>query len=253
MIKEEDIDRVIEIAKDAGKAILKIYNSESFEIEFKGDESPLTKADKEAHKIISEGLKEFQLPILSEEGKSIPYEQRKNWNTFWMVDPVDGTKEFIKRNGEFTVNIALIVNNEPSFGVVYAPVLDKLYYGGLNIGAFMIHKDKVTQLSESNSKTGTVRIVASRSHLNQDTQDFINKYENTEIVSMGSSLKFMLVAEGKADVYPRFAPTMEWDTAAAHAVLVGLGIDVLEPKTNKPLTYNKTNLLNPYFIVNKSV
>ena len=251
MMKEEDIDRVIDIAKEAGKAILKIYNSENFEIEFKGDESPLTKADKEAHKIIVKGLNETQLPILSEEGKSIPYEQRKKWDAFWMVDPVDGTKEFIKRNGEFTVNIALVVNKEPVFGVVYAPVLDKLYYGGIDLGAFMIHNNEVTQLSKFKNETDIVRIVASRSHLNQDTQDYIDKHENTKIVSMGSSLKFMLVAEGKADVYPRFAPTMEWDTAAAHAVLQGINISVVEPKTRNELVYNKENLLNPYFLVNE--
>ncbi|WP_034060380.1 3'(2'),5'-bisphosphate nucleotidase CysQ [Lacinutrix jangbogonensis] len=248
-MKAEDIEHIIEVARDAGKAILSIYNDKDFGIELKQDESPLTKADKEAHKIIVEGLKETKLPVLSEEGKSIPYETRKNWEAFWMVDPVDGTKEFIKRNGEFTVNIALIENKKPVFGVVYAPVLDKLYFGGVGKGAFMIHGKEITTLSKSKKNSDTVRIVASRSHLNQETQDFIDQFKKTSIVSMGSSLKFMLIAEGNADVYPRFAPTMEWDTAAAHAVLLGLNIEVIEPKTKKVLNYNKKNLLNPYFIV----
>ncbi|MFL0352886.1 3'(2'),5'-bisphosphate nucleotidase CysQ [Xanthomarina sp. GH4-25] len=247
-MQEDDINQVIAVAKAAGKAILEIYNADDFGVEIKADESPLTLADKAAHKIIVEGLKESDIPLLSEEGKSIDFSERQKWSEFWMVDPVDGTKEFIKRNGEFTVNIALIRDNKPVFGVVYAPVLDKLYYGGKGIGAFMMHKDEITVLEVSKNKSDIVRIVASRSHLNQDTQDFIDQFETTEIVSMGSSLKFMLVAEGKADIYPRFAPTMEWDTAAAHAVLLGLEIDVIEPTTKQSLQYNKADLLNPYFI-----
>ncbi|PWI30072.1 3'(2'),5'-bisphosphate nucleotidase [Flavobacteriaceae bacterium LYZ1037] len=245
---EDDINQVIAVAKAAGKAILEIYNADDFGVEIKADESPLTLADKAAHKIIVEGLKESDIPLLSEEGKSIDFSERQKWSEFWMVDPVDGTKEFIKRNGEFTVNIALIRDNKPVFGVVYAPVLDKLYYGGKGMGAFMMHKDEITVLEVSKNKSDIVRIVASRSHLNQDTQDFIDQFETTEIVSLGSSLKFMLVAEGKADIYPRFAPTMEWDTAAAHAVLLGLEIDVIEPTTKQSLQYNKADLLNPYFI-----
>ncbi|TYA52222.1 3'(2'),5'-bisphosphate nucleotidase CysQ [Formosa maritima] len=247
-MQEKYINQVIAVAKAAGKAILEIYNADDFGIEIKADESPLTLADKAAHRIIVEGLKDTRLPVLSEEGKLIDFSKRQKWREFWMVDPVDGTKEFIKRNGEFTVNIALIRDNKPVFGVVYAPVLDKLYYGGEGLGAFMIEKDKITILETNKNTTNIVRIVASRSHLNQDTQDFIDQFETTEIISMGSSLKFMLVAEGKADIYPRFAPTMEWDTAAAHAILVGLGIEVIEPKTKLPLHYNKLNLLNPYFM-----
>ena len=248
-MQEEDINRVITVARQAGEAILEIYNKEDLGIELKADESPLTLADKEAHKIIVAGLKATGLPLLSEEGKSIAFEERQKWLEFWMVDPVDGTKEFIKRNGEFTVNIALIRDGKPVFGVVYAPVLDKLYYGGTGIGAFMINKGEIKALEKSDKSPEVVRIVASRSHLNQDTQDFIDQFEETDIVSMGSSLKFMLIAEGLADIYPRFAPTMEWDTAAAHGVLSGLGIDVIEPTSKQSLKYNKKDLLNPYFIV----
>lgn len=248
-MQEEDINKVIEVARQAGQAILEIYNQEDLGIELKADESPLTLADKEAHKIIVAGLKDTKLPLLSEEGKAIAFEERRKWSEFWMVDPVDGTKEFIKRNGEFTVNIALIREGKPVFGVVYAPVLDKLYYGGIGLGAYMIHKSEVITLSKHNKESEIVRIVASRSHLNQTTQDFIDQFEKTDIVSMGSSLKFMLIAEGKADIYPRFAPTMEWDTAAAHGVLLGLDIDVIEPNSKQSLKYNKENLLNSYFLV----
>ena len=239
----------IKAAREAGKAIMAIYHSEDFNIQIKEDDSPLTKADKEAHGIIINYLKKTGLPILSEEGASIPYEVRKNWKLFWMVDPLDGTKEFIKRNGEFTVNIALIENGVPVFGVVYAPVLDKLYYGGEGLGTFLQHNNKTTKLEKQQNITEKVRIVASRSHLNKETQDFIDQFKNAEMVSMGSSLKFMVLAEGKADYYPRFAPTMEWDTAAAHAVVKAVGYQVIEPNMKKPLIYNKENLLNPYFLV----
>jgi 3'(2'), 5'-bisphosphate nucleotidase len=248
-MQQEDISRIIEIAQNAGKAILEIYYNGEFGIDLKADESPLTLADKKAHEIIVDGLKESGLPILSEEGKNIAYKERQKWTEFWLVDPVDGTKEFIKRNGEFTVNIALIKGSQPIFGVVFAPVLDKLYYGGIDMGSFMIHKNEIIELKKNKSDIKTVRIVASRSHLNKETQDFIDQYDQSEIVSMGSSLKFMLIAEDMADVYPRFAPTMEWDTGAAHAILLGLGINVNEPYTKQPLRYNKEDLLNPYFLV----
>jgi 3'(2'), 5'-bisphosphate nucleotidase len=244
----------------AGDEILKIYNTSDFGVESKSDNSPLTLADKQAHLAIVKQLESTNLPILSEEGRSIPFEERKKWETFWMIDPLDGTKEFIKRNGEFTVNIALIENNQPVLGIVYSPVLDKLYFGGSVVG-FSKLKTTDTEV-ELVKKSGTTleelktkdqcRIVASRSHRNAETEDFIASCANTDIVSMGSSLKFMVLAEGNADIYPRFAPTMEWDTAAANGVSRGLGYNVYQVIENKPtqelVKYNKEDLLNPYFI-----
>ncbi|MEQ9208852.1 MAG: 3'(2'),5'-bisphosphate nucleotidase CysQ, partial [Pseudomonadales bacterium] len=202
--------------------------------------------------------------ILSEEGKDIPYEERKNWKRFWMVDPLDGTKEFIKRNDEFTVNIALIENQQPILGVLAVPVTGVVYYAAKGLGAFKKvdgHQSPVTgnshQLAtgnrlpaEAKAKAGqpVTKVVASRSHMNDETKDFIEKLGNTEVVSAGSSLKFMLIADGKADIYPRFGPTMEWDTAAAHGILLELGYSVHKTDSSDELTYNKPNLLNPYFI-----
>lgn len=243
---------IIDAARDAGIKILEVYNSEDFEVEEKADESPLTKADQEAHKIIVEKLKETGLPILSEEGAKISYEERRQWEYFWMVDPLDGTKEFIKKNGEFTVNIALIHNQKPVLGVVYAPVLDKLYFGGEGIGAFKSENmSPQVELKLIEHDKGPTRIVASRSHLNEDTKKYIDDFKDAEIVSMGSSLKFMLIADSDADIYPRFAPTMEWDTAAAHAVLRGLDVEVMSLEDDQPLRYNKENLLNPSFIAER--
>ena len=246
------IPLIIDAARDAGIKILEVYNSEDFGVEEKGDHSPLTKADQLAHETIVEKLKETELPILSEEGAKIHYEERKEWEYFWMVDPLDGTKEFIKKNGEFTVNIALIHNQKPILGVVYAPVLDKLYFGGEGIGAFKSENmDPQVELKIIENENGAKRIVASRSHLNEETKKYIEQYKNAETVSMGSSLKFMLIADSEADIYPRFAPTMEWDTAAANAVLRGLNIEVINMDDNMPLRYNKENLLNPNFLVKK--
>ncbi|WP_057940439.1 3'(2'),5'-bisphosphate nucleotidase CysQ [Algoriphagus resistens] len=233
---------------EAGKAILEIYNSADFGVEFKGDNSPLTKADQEAHRLIVDFLGETNLPILSEEGGDIYYEERKNWEYFWMVDPLDGTKEFIKKNGEFTVNIALIHAGKPVLGVVYAPVLEWLYWGNEEEGAWK-QEGKKSAIKLVN--TGSVEIktiVASRSHLSKETQDFIDQYPEVEVVSMGSSLKLMLIAEGKAQIYPRFAPTMEWDTAAAHGVVLAMGGSVNLWPEKSQLLYNKENLLNPWFI-----
>lgn len=247
---KEYLPTMIEASREASIAILEVYNSKDFNVELKGDESPLTRADTAAHLAIVKHLKETGLPILSEEGSEIPYAERKNWEYFWMVDPLDGTKEFIKKNGEFTVNIALIHKNEAVLGVVYAPVLDKLYFGGEGHGAYLVENaGNEQELKLIENETGTTRIVASRSHLNDETKKFMDQFEKSEVVSMGSSLKFMLIAESKADVYPRFAPTMEWDTAAAHAVLKGLGIEVINQEDQQPLRYNKENLLNPWFLV----
>ena len=248
----------------AGKEILKIYNT-NFEIEYKEDESPLTMADKNANDIIVSFLQETGIPILSEEGRSIAYNERKNWDELWIVDPLDGTKEFVNKNDEFTVNIALIRNNKPVMGVVYAPVLDELYFGDKELGAYKLYNashniDKVDEvmnlaikLPKSNTKS-YFGIVASRSHLTQETTDYINKIsqgkENVKIISKGSSLKIVMIAEGVADVYPRFAPTSEWDTAAGHAVVLASGCRIVQAKAPKDeVVYNKKDILNPWFIV----
>jgi len=257
---------IINIVKKAGKEILEVYNKD-IDIEYKDDKSPLTEADKRAHSIIEKELKKISnFPILSEEGKNIPYEIRKNWEYFWMVDPLDGTKEFIKKNGEFTVNIALIYKSKPILGVVYAPAIDILYYGGEKIGAYKVENGKTIKLNPvKTEKNSYLTVIASKSHLNEETKEFIkiieNHFNNVETISIGSSLKICLVAEGKADIYPRIAPTMEWDTAAAHAVLSASGGKMVKYKKtqnlkeikNLPeLEYNKENLLNPYFIALRS-
>jgi 3'(2'), 5'-bisphosphate nucleotidase len=261
-------NELIKISRDAGKEILNIYSS-YITVEYKEDRTPLTEADKRSHHVITEGLKKISsYPVLSEEGKSIPYQERKKWEYFWMVDPLDGTKEFIKRNGEFTVNIALIHNNRPILGVVYAPAIDTLYYGGIDIGAYKVQDNKTTDLNsikQTQNNPKSITVVASKSHLNEETKEFIkmleNFYDNVKTASIGSSLKICLLAEKKADIYPRIAPTMEWDTAAAHAVLNATGgkmvkyekVSFLKELENLPeLEYNKENLLNPHFIAIRS-
>lgn len=249
----------IEAAERACKEILDVYHSKDFEMEFKGDNSPLTVADKRAHQAIVKHLEQTGLPVLSEEGKDIPYEERKHWDRFWMVDPLDGTKEFIKRNDEFTVNIALIENQQPILGVLTVPVKGVVYYAAKGLGVWKIENNSKSQISNSRSDQfeirnlkSEIRVVASRSHMNSETEDFISKLGKTEVVSAGSSLKFMLLAEGKAEIYPRFGPTMEWDTAAAHGILKELGFSVHKTDSDEELIYNKPNLLNPYFIAAKS-
>ena len=257
----EELELAIGAALKAGEAIMEIYNSEDFEVELKGDNSPLTKADKAAHEIIVSYLANSSLPILSEEGSDIPYAERKNWNCFWMVDPIDGTKEFIKRNGEFTVNIALIENQKPILGVVYAPALKGLYFAEEGVGSFKMegissiedtYKSEGIDLSKS-SYPEIYTLVVSKSHMNKETQEFVDRKEKEfgEIAtaSFGSSLKICKVAEGSAHCYPRFGPTMEWDTAAAHAIAIFASNSVDEINTTLNLIYNKENLLNPYFIV----
>lgn len=251
-----DYHSLIEQAKraslDAGKAILEVYNSADFGTELKSDDSPLTLADSAAHEVIVNCLEETGLPILSEEGQSIEYTERKDWSYFWMVDPLDGTKEFIKKNGEFTVNIALIKGTEAIAGVVYAPVLDWLYWSIPGEGAFkQVEAGGTKSISATpfdSSKRG-IKVVASRSHLNEETQAYIDTFSDPELVSMGSSLKILLVGEGAADVYPRYAPTMEWDTAAAHAVIKHAGANVYQKGGSIEVAYNKENLLNPHFLV----
>jgi len=250
--KTELLDLAIHAAQKACPAILEVYESGDFQAEAKGDNSPLTLADKKAHNVISSILQSSNLPILSEEGKSIPYDERKNWEYFWMVDPLDGTKEFLKRNGEFTVNIALIHKNKPVLGVVAVPATGDVFYASEGHGAFLKRNGQEIPLprrgSTDLSRAG-LKVVASRSHMSEETQAFVDKLLTPTLVSQGSSLKFMLLAEGKADVYPRYAPTMEWDTAAAHAVVNETGLRVFQYEQEAELVYNKPDLLNPWFLV----
>lgn len=260
MLDKIDVQDVVQIASDAGTAIMEVY-AKDFAVEFKEDESPLTEADKAAHIIIVNGLEQLnqslaeEIPVLSEEGKNIPYEERKNWEYFWLVDPVDGTKEFVKKNGEFTVNIALIHRDTPVLGVVYAPALNETYWAKTGEGAF---KDgQPLPLSKSNEDQN-YNVVASRSHMSDETKAFIEQIETDkpkELVSIGSSLKICLVAEGKADIYPRLGPTMEWDTGAAHAIVeaAGLQLKTYADSSYSKHVYNKENLLNPWFVVGSNL
>ena len=237
-------------ARAAGAAILEIYTGEDFEVSDKANHSPLTAADLAAHRVIKDVLVPSALPLLSEEGRDIPYAERRQWQRFWLVDPLDGTKEFIKRNGEFTVNIALIEAGQPILGVVYVPVRDQLYFGARGLGVWKEAGGQTTSLQTVSKPLSTpgLRVVASRSHRDAETESFLAGLTQPEVVSMGSSLKFMLLAEGSADLYPRFAPTMEWDTAAAQAVLELAGGSLLVRDTGQPLSYNKPELRNPHFL-----
>ena len=260
----ELLSLAIEASLLAGKSILAVYSAD-FSVETKADQSPLTEADRQSHQVIRDYLLNTQLPFLSEEGKAINYDQRKNWETFWLVDPLDGTKEFIKKNGEFTVNIALIRDGIPVAGVVFVPVTGVLYFGSLEDGSFRYNVEgepttveilaKATRLP-GKQLPSVYTIVASRSHSSAETESFIldkeKKYGEVTLISAGSSLKLCLVAEGKASVYPRLAPTMEWDTAAGHAVASFAGCRVYNYLTNEELHYNKPDLLNPWFVVERS-
>ena len=277
----------MDAAVEAGKEIMRIYNdpSQDFGIEIKADQSPLTLADKASHACIMRHLLPTGIPVLSEEGAHLPYEQRKAWQKLWIVDPLDGTKEFIKKNGEFTVNIALVIDGTPLFGAIYVPATDVIYMGIVGTGAWRIVKEKpvrnrrtAQEISEDTEPSARQKsrpkerpldfqslplrslsgrtdftVVASRSHINPETEDFIGEMRSSrgevQLVSRGSSLKICLVAEGSADVYPRFAPTMEWDTAAGDAIARAAGCKVLDAKTGLPLIYNKPDLHNPWFIV----
>ena len=274
-------------ANSAGRAILEIYNKD-FDIQYKNDRSPLTLADRRSHEIIIDKLSDKMdkpLPILSEEGKDIPFEQRKQWKYFWLIDPLDGTKEFIKRNGEFTVNLALIHINRPILGVVFVPVKNCYYFAAEGFGAYRLDNDdgfewKTNRISEndktdllntttkrsaslpiSDSQSATsdskLTIIGSRSHPTRELAEFVEamrkQYRQVEFISAGSSLKLCLVAEGRADIYPRLGSTMEWDTAAGQAVVEQAQGSVLDAETGEPLKYNKENLLNPWFIVRKKL
>ncbi len=257
------IDIAIQAAIEAGKEIIDVYSSADFQIETKSDNSPLTIADKRSHNKIMEILNDNIIPIMSEEGEIPSYNERKDWDKYWCIDPLDGTKEFIKRNGEFTVNIALMEKNTTIGGVIYVPVTKELYFSENILGAYKINNitepENIEKLIEKASrlplqnKRRNFTIVASRSHLNEETQKFIDKMQqrfgNIETISKGSSLKLCMVAEGKADIYPRFAPTMEWDTAAGAAIAIGAGFKLTKADGKTPLEYNKEDLLNPWFIV----
>lgn len=253
---------LIEASLKAGEEILKIY-AQDFNVETKVDESPLTQADKHAHLAIVSFLGQTGLPILSEEGKHMDFAERKSWKQFWLVDPLDGTKEFVKKNGEFTVNIALIEDGLPIYGIIYAPVLKKLFVGNVGTEAWIAENvepntsvDDILRNKVSIPKSKPEKpyiVVASRSHFSPETQDFVDelKKEKGEIdfASMGSSLKICLVAEGVADIYPRFGPTMEWDTGAGHAIAKAAGKMLVDHTTAEEMRYNKENLLNNWFIV----
>ena len=261
MLDQINIQDIIKIAKDAGKVIMEIYKQD-FGVEFKTDNSPLTIADRKANEIIVTALNQLpvnsflqqNIPILSEEGRNVPFDERKNWEYFWLIDTLDGTKEFVKKNGEFTINIALIYKDVPIIGVVYSPALNVCYWAKRNEGAF---KDGKKLPIKANRQKDVYKIVASRSHMSNETKDFIEAIDTDKekvIISIGSSLKICLVAEGEANIYPRLSPTMEWDTAAAHAIVNESNALFNKYIKNGPYQkhlYNKKNLLNDWFVVKK--
>jgi 3'(2'), 5'-bisphosphate nucleotidase len=246
-----NIDDICQIARDAGAAIMDIYAGE-FAVELKDDNSPLTSADRAAHRLIVDALKQAtpRIPILSEEGRDIPYAERAGWKRFWLVDPLDGTKEFIKRNGEFTVNIALVTETFVTAGVVFVPALDKLYWGVRGHGAWLKEGEgraKPIRVRQADAEAG-LTVVMSRSHPSPELQAYLEDLKVTEALPVGSSLKLCVIAEGRADLYPRLGPTMEWDTAAGHAVVEAAGGSVRQVD-GQTLRYNKKDLMNPHFIV----
>lgn len=245
-IKDINIQDLIDISMEAGEAIIRIYDTEDLGVEFKEDESPLTRADSESHRVIRKRLEDAYpgIPLLSEEGREIPYDGRRDWEKFWLVDPLDGTKEFISRNGEFTVNISLISDNRPVIGVIFAPVPDTCYYTGQQGGAFRMKRGEEPQEIEVN-RDGEDGIIAvtSRSHSSEDERKKLADLGMTDSISVGSSLKFCMVAEGKAHLYYRHGPTWEWDTGAGHAIAAHAGASVTG------LSYNKKSLKNSSFLV----
>ncbi len=262
------VELAVRAAIRAGEAIMDVYNdpAQDWQVERKADNSPLTLADRRAHAVIAPALAETNIPLLSEEGSHAPYAERKDWQQLWIVDPLDGTKEFIKRNGEFTVNIALVENGTPVLGVIFVPVSRRLYYGVVGEGAFVCENVpadfsdgtplaalKWQTLPQPKDGRTQMVVVASRSHLSAETEAFIenlrSRFGEVDLRSAGSSLKICLVAEGAADIYPRLAPTMEWDTAAGHAIVLAAGGEMTDAESGTPVRYNKENLLNPFFIV----
>ena len=262
-MRNQLLNTAITAALEASKAILDIYHSGAFDIELKGDNSPLTQADTASHNVIMSNLEPKDIPVLSEEGRDISYKERKDWKQLWIVDPIDGTKEFIKRNGEFTVNIALIENQRPIIGVIFVPVTGELYFSSKEMGAFkvvvdledydldalILKADTLPLQREDNTFT----IVASRSHMSSETEEYVQQmreiHGEVKLISKGSSLKLCMVAEGTANCYPRFAPTMEWDTAAGQAICEHAGFKVIDWKTKEDMLYNREELLNNWFLV----
>lgn len=250
---KELIKALIPISRQAGEAILEIYNSVDLEVQEKADKSPLTTADLASNAIICSALSMLSpdIPIISEENNDIPYSKRSQWDYCWIVDPLDGTKEFIKRNGEFTTNIGLVHNQEVIAGIVYIPVKDEMYYAIKGEGAFKIANNKTIRISTKKYKISDkgLKIVCSRSHLDENTKSFIEALTAPDLITKGSSLKFLVIAQGEADLYPRMAPTMEWDTCAAQIILEEAGGKVIiEGSQNDVVLYNKADLRNPYFI-----
>lgn len=277
MAIEAFLSRTIDAAIQAGKSVLDVYATD-FTVDHKADDSPLTLADRKSHRILVEALAPTQLPVLSEEGRHLPYMERKDWQRFWLLDPLDGTKEFVKRNGEFTINIALIDRQAPILGVIYVPVQDVLYFGTIAGGAFKLAsagkawsqivaketdsekiRQALVQASEPlpcpSSIPAVFTIVGSRSHSTPEVDRIKQKmtqiHGEVALISAGSSLKLCMVAEGRAHLYPRTGPTMEWDTAAGQAIAEAAGARVLEFESRRPLLYNKENLLNPWFVVER--
>ena len=254
--------KAINASIEGGHAIMDVYASD-FAVEHKDDKSPLTLADKNCNEVIEDHLKGTDIPFLSEEGAKITYEDRKDWEYSWLVDPLDGTKEFVKRNGEFTVNIALIHNGNPIMGVIYVPVKEELYFAMEGLGSYKVRRNQIidnleTLISSSDKlpidyQRNNYVIVGSRSHMSAETEVFFHdmkkEHGNVEIMAVGSSLKLCMVAEGKADAYPRYAPTMEWDTGAGHAIAKYAGFSVQQYNTSDDVIYNKEDLLNPWFLV----
>ncbi len=247
------IEKIVSIAEEAGRAVMEVYLADDYGTTYKSDDSPLTRADTEAHDVILNGLEAIEpaFPVLSEESVSVPYDIRKDWKTFWLVDPLDGTKEFLRRNGEFTVNIALIHEGFPVLGVVGVPALGRVYFGAVEKGAFKREKGKTVQISAAGYCGGRLRVVGSRSHGSGGLKRFLDRAGDHECMTIGSSLKFCLVAEGKAHIYPRFGPTMEWDTGAAQCIVEAAGGMVTDLRGSR-LLYNKPDLKNPFFIASGS-
>lgn len=249
LISEEACDQILRLMWDASDVILDIYHGDQIKVDEKADQSPVTQADLAAHRILVEGLRRItpDIPVVSEEDAN-SLEIPRRTRTFWLIDPLDGTREFINRNGEFTCNVALIQYEQPIYGFVSIPASELLYHGGPSIGSFRRKAEGSEERIHCKNKAGITRIVASKSHLNDETREFIEAIQgDVELVQAGSSLKFLRIAEGMADLYPRLAPTCEWDTAAAHAILEGAGGSVTQ-LTGTPLLYGKREILNPRFI-----
>jgi 3'(2'), 5'-bisphosphate nucleotidase len=269
MISKINKSLALEAAVLGGEAIMEVYKT-AFDVIIKADNSPLTLADQNANDIIISFLEKTKIPIISEENKQLNYDVRKHWKQCWIVDPLDGTKEFINRNGDFTVNIALIEDGKPIWGVIYMPVTETLYVGDVSsqealklkvvapdtLVTDLENKGEVLAFAKAPPLDANIRVVGSKSHMNAETQAYIQSLEvsgaTVEMLSRGSSLKFCLIAEGNADVYPRFAPTMEWDTAAGQAICEAVGYEVIDQKTGVSMVYNRENMLNGHFLVQRS-